>query len=252
MPAVVRGGRRQATASKAAPKKTASASRRKGKRPAPGGGRRGKLRASQALAIPDRAVVLAVGGVLLLGARPRPVHRRPRPGPDPGGRERLRRAAGGDGASGSSGVQPAGRLAGRRSRRSRPRCDLHRGEPILSLDLNGAAPAGGGGRLGQAGAQVVRLLPDTLVIAVDRAPAAGGLAARRAHAGDRHRRPRRSRRPIRPASPTCRWWWARAPTQAAPAHPAAGAPAAAADGAAGGPGAGRRPALGPAAQGRRR
>ena len=78
---------------------------------------------------------------------------------------------------------------------------------------------------GSRSARVVRLLPDTLVIAVDRAPPAGGLAARRPRRGDRRPRPVDPRGRSRRASPTCRWWWATGANAAAADHPAADASA---------------------------
>jgi cell division protein FtsQ len=163
MPAVVRGGRRQATVSKAAPKKTASTQRRKGKGQ-PKGRPAGKLYALQGVALPDRAVGLAVAGVLLLGAglvlfthgRAQALTQAATTAFD--GRLaamglRLERVHI-DGASADA--DPAIRAA----------LDLHRGEPITSLDLKALRQ-----KVEEVGwvkqARIVRLLPDTLEVSVE-------------------------------------------------------------------------------------
>jgi cell division protein FtsQ len=161
MPAVVRGGRRQAKGSRAAPKKTASRPRRKGKpqrRPA------GKLHALQALAIPDRAVVLAVGSVLLLGAGlVLFTHGRV---------QALTQAASRafDGRLAAMGLQLQRVHLEGASADSAPAIkaalDLHKGEPITSLDLKALRQ-----KVEEVGwvkqARIVRLLPDTLVVSVE-------------------------------------------------------------------------------------
>ena len=162
MPAVVRGGRRQASASKAAPKKTASNQRRKGKgqpKPRPAG----KLRALGALAIPNRALAAAVGGVLLLGAGLVLFTH--------GRAQALTRAAANafDGRLAAMGLKLERVHLEGASADSEPAIkaalDLHRGEPITSLDLKALRQ-----KVEEVGwvkqARIVRLLPDTVVVSV--------------------------------------------------------------------------------------
>lgn len=161
MPAVVRGGRRQATGSKTAPKKTASGSRRKGKGQPQSAG---KLQALQALAIPDRAVVLAVGGVLLLGAGLVLFTH--------GRAQALTQAATNafEGRLAAMGLELERVHLQGASADAEPAIeaalDLHRGAPITSLDLTALRQ-----KVEEVGwvkqARIVRLLPDTLVISVE-------------------------------------------------------------------------------------
>jgi len=163
MPAVVRGGRRQASVSKAAPKKTASTQRRKGKGQ-PQGRPAGKLHALQALAIPDRAVVLAVGGVLVLGAGLVLFTH--------GRAQALTQAATNafDGRLAAMGLKLERVHLEGASADAEPAIkaalDLRRGEPITSLDLKALRQ-----KVEEVGwvkqARIVRLLPDTLVVSVE-------------------------------------------------------------------------------------
>jgi cell division protein FtsQ len=161
MPAVVRGGRRQATVSKAAPKKTAGAPKRKSKA-ASARGR--KLHALKALGISNAAIAWAVAGVLVLG----------------GGLVLATHGRAAALAATASHVVD-GRLAGMGLKLQRVRLEgasaeaepaikqaleLSKGEPITALDLAALRR-----KVEEVGwvkhARIVRLLPDTLVVSVE-------------------------------------------------------------------------------------
>jgi cell division protein FtsQ len=163
MPAVVRGGRRQANVSKAASKKTASASKRKS-RAAPARGPARKLHALKALSISNRATAWAVVGLLLFGAAlVLFTHGRAQAMAQAASRafdgrlaamglrlERVRL----DGASAEA--APAIKQA----------LDLRKDEPITALDLAALRR-----KVEEVGwvrrARITRLLPDTLVVSVE-------------------------------------------------------------------------------------
>lgn len=164
MPAVVRGGRRQASVSKAAPKKTASAQRRKGKgKGQPQARSAGKLHALRALAVPERALAATVAGVLVLGAGLVLFTH--------GRAHALTQAAANvvDGRLAAMGLRLDRVHLQGASADSEPAIkaalDLHRGEAITSLDLNALRQ-----KVEEVGwvkqARIVRLLPDTLVVSV--------------------------------------------------------------------------------------
>lgn len=165
MPAVVRGGRRQTTVSKAAPKKTASKTRTTSpSAKAPARGTAGKLHALRGVGVSNRAIAWAVAGVLVLGAglvlftngRAQAVARAASQALDAGlGAAGLKlEHVHLDGVSAEA--EPAVKQA----------LDLHRGQPILSFDLADLRR-----RVEAVGwvkrARVERLLPNTLVISVE-------------------------------------------------------------------------------------
>ena len=243
MPAVVRGGRRQNSGSKTAPKKTASAGRRK---TAAGKGRAGKLRALSAFGLSERWTAGAVLALLLFGVGLVLFT---------GGRAKA--------LAGAASRAMDGRLAALGFKLERVHLQGVSAEalPAVKAALNlregraagahgprGRAPAGRAGGLDQAraGAASAARHPGRLGRG---ARAAGGVAARRPCGGDRPRRPAdpgSGSGPFRrPAAGGGRGGGRRRRQD-----PAAAAPASAPGGADRGAGAGGRPPLGPAAEGR--
>lgn len=161
MPAVVRGGRRQNSGSKTAPKKTASAGRRK---TAAGKGRAGKLRALSAFGLSERWTAGAVLALLLFGVGLVLFT---------GGRAKA--------LAGAASRAMDGRLAALGFKLERVHLqgvsaealpavkaalNLEKGEPLARMDLEAVRQ-----RVEQVGwirhARVLRLLPDTLVVSVE-------------------------------------------------------------------------------------
>jgi cell division protein FtsQ len=161
MPAVVRGGRRYVSSSQAAPKKTASASRRK---TAESTGPARKLQALRALGVSDRWIAGAVIGVLLFGAVLVLFTN--------GRAQALANAASQalDGRLAAMGFKLKRVHLQGVSPEAAPAVEaalgLHKDEPLARLDLEAVR-----GRVEQVGwvkhAKVIRLLPDTLVVAVE-------------------------------------------------------------------------------------